>query len=179
MYRGKLADGTVVAIRSLKLRKKHSPQAYTPHIEMISKLRHNHLVSALGHCFECCPDDSSVRIIYLVFELVPNGTLRASICGKVDLILCVNVIVFDTLMHFLVLTFLVLAEGLPVQRLNWTQRLAAAIGVAKGIQFLHTGILPGVFSNHLKITDVLLDQDLHVKISCNNLPLLAENRGMV
>ena len=74
---------------------------------------------------------------------------------------------------------LVFPEGLPSQRLNWTQRIAAAIGVAKGIQFLHTGTLPGVFSNNLKITDVLLDQNLHVKISSYNLPLLAEHRGMV
>ncbi|XP_022764672.1 probable inactive leucine-rich repeat receptor-like protein kinase At3g03770 [Durio zibethinus] len=148
IYRGKLGDGTVVAIRSLKMRKKHNAQTYTHHIEMISKLRHNHLVSALGHCFESCPDDSSVTIIYLIFEYVPNGTLRSCI-----------------------------SEGLPGKRLNWTQRIAAAIEVAKGIQFLHTGILPGVFSNNLKITDVLLDQNLHVKISSYNLPLLAETRG--
>lgn len=55
----------------------------------------------------------------------------------------------------------------------------AAIGVVKGVKFLHTGIVPGIFSNHLKITDVILDQDLHVKISTYNLPLLAENKGMV
>ncbi|XVE68520.1 hypothetical protein DITRI_Ditri09bG0074700 [Diplodiscus trichospermus] len=149
IYRGMLTDGTLVAVRRLKMRKKHSAQTYTHHIEMVSKLRHNHLVSALGHCFESCPDDSSITIIYLVFEFVPNGTLRGCI-----------------------------SEGLPGQRLNWTQRIAAAIGVAKGIQFLHTGILPGVFSNNLKITDVLLDQNFHVKISSYNLPLLAENRGM-
>lgn len=65
------------------------------------------------------------------------------------------------------------------QRLNWTQRIAAAIGVVKGIQFLHTGIVPGLFSNNLKITDVLLDHNLHVKISSYNLPLLAESREQV
>jgi len=65
------------------------------------------------------------------------------------------------------------------QKLQWTHRIAAAIGVAKGIQFLHTGIVPGVYSNNLKITDVLLDQNLIAKISSYNLPLLAENKGMV
>ncbi|XVF24592.1 hypothetical protein REPUB_Repub13aG0141000 [Reevesia pubescens] len=149
IYKGKLADGTLVAIKRLKMRKKHCASTYTHRIEMISKLRHNHLVSALGHCFECCPDDSSVSIIHLIFEFLPNGTLRGCIC-----------------------------KGLAGQRLNWTQRIAAAIGIAKGIQFLHTGILPGVFSNNLKITDVMLDQNLHVKISSYNLPLLAENREM-
>lgn len=65
------------------------------------------------------------------------------------------------------------------QTLTWVQRIAAAIGVAKGIQFLHTGIVPGVFSNNLKITDILLDQNLVAKISSYNLPLLAENMKKV
>ncbi|KAJ0044755.1 hypothetical protein Pint_05730 [Pistacia integerrima] len=145
IYRGKLTDGTVVAIRRFKMRKRHSPQMYTHNIEMISKLRHSHLVSALGHCFESCVDDSSVSNIYLIFEFLPNRTLRSYISG---------------------------------QKLNWIQRIAAAIGVVKGVKFLHTGIVPGVFSNNLKITDVILDQYLHVKISSYNLPLLAENKRM-
>ena len=49
----------------------------------------------------------------------------------------------------------------------------------KGIQFLHTGTVPGVYSNNLKITDVLLDNNHHVKISSYNLPLLAENKRAV
>ncbi|XP_018502703.2 probable inactive leucine-rich repeat receptor-like protein kinase At3g03770 [Pyrus x bretschneideri] len=151
MYRGKLTNGTLVAIRGLKMRKRQAPQVYTHHLELISKLRHSHLVSALGHCLEYHPDDSGVGRIFLVFEFVPNGTLRGCI-----------------------------SEGPPGRKLTWAQRIVAAIGVAKGIQFLHTGIVPGVKSNNLKITNVLLDHDLHVKISSYNLPLLAENnRGTV
>lgn len=56
--------------------------------------------------------------------------------------------------------------------MSWSQRIAAAIGIVKGIQFLHTGILPRVFSGSLKITDVLLDQNFGAKISTYNLPLL-------
>ncbi|KAF9599197.1 hypothetical protein IFM89_035656 [Coptis chinensis] len=148
MYRGELNDGSLVAIRCLKLKRRHSTQNFRHHIELISKLRHRHLVSALGHCFECYLDDSSVSRMFLVFEYVQNGTLRGHI-----------------------------SEGLTEQKLTWTQRIAAAVGVAKGIQFLHTGIVPGVYSNNLKITDVLLDNNLAAKISSYNLPLLAENVG--
>ncbi|KAH9784613.1 putative inactive leucine-rich repeat receptor-like protein kinase [Citrus sinensis] len=88
--------------------------------------------------------------IFLIFEYVPNGTLRSWI-----------------------------SEGHAWQSLTWTQRISAAIGVARGIQFLHTGIVPGVFSNNLKITDILLDQNLVAKISSYNLPLLAENAEKV
>ncbi|KAF5475759.1 hypothetical protein F2P56_007533 [Juglans regia] len=145
MYRGRLKDGTIVAVRCLKMKKSHSTETFMPHIELISKLRHRHLVSALGHCFEYYLEDSSVSRIFLVFEYVPNGTLRSWISERHS------------------------------RRLTWTQRVAAAIGVAKGIQFLHTGIVPGVYSNDLKITDILLDQNLVAKISSYNLPLLSEN----
>ncbi|XP_077247737.1 leucine-rich repeat protein kinase family protein isoform X2 [Tasmannia lanceolata] len=146
MYRGRLNDGSLIAIRCLKLKKRQTTQNFVHHIELIKKLRCRHLVSALGHCFECYLDDSSVSRIFLVFEYVPNGTLRSNI-----------------------------SVGVARQTLTWTQRIAAVIGVAKGIQFLHTGIVPGIFANDLKITNVLLDQNLVAKISSYNLPVLAEN----
>lgn len=73
----------------------------------------------------------------------------------------------------------IFAEERGTKSLSWTQRIAAAAGVAKGIQFLHTGIVPGVYSNGLKITDILLDHNLAAKISSYNLPLLAESAGKV
>lgn len=146
LYRGRLKDGSYVAIQCLKMKRNHSTQTFTRHIELISKLRHQHLVSALGHCFEFYLDDSSVSRLFLVFEYIPNGTLRDWISGR---------------------------DG--GETLSWSRRIAAAIGIVKGIQFLHTGILPRVFSGSLKITDVLLDQSFVAKISCYNLPFLAEN----
>lgn len=65
------------------------------------------------------------------------------------------------------------------KRLTWSRRISAAIGVARGIQFLHTGILPGVFTNNIKITDILLDQNLVAKIGSHNLPVIAQNIGKV
>lgn len=65
------------------------------------------------------------------------------------------------------------------KKLSWIQRIGAATGVVKGVQFLHTGIVPGVFQNDIKITDVLLDHNLLTKISKYNLPLLSEDQGLV
>lgn len=67
-----------------------------------------------------------------------------------------------------------LAGSATGQTLSWTRRIAAAIGVAKGIQFLHTGIVPGVLANNLKTTSILLDQNLVAKISSYDLPILEE-----
>ncbi|XP_059278721.1 probable inactive leucine-rich repeat receptor-like protein kinase At3g03770, partial [Lycium ferocissimum] len=148
MYRGQMRDGSYVTIRCLKMKRSTTTQNFMHHIELISKFRHQHLVSSLGHCFECYLDDSSVSRIFLVFEYVPNGTLRSWISDK----------------H-------------ARRKLTWTQRIAAATGVAKGLQFLHNGIIPGLFSNNLKITDILLDQNLVAKIGSYNLPILSENVG--
>ncbi|XP_022966183.1 probable inactive leucine-rich repeat receptor-like protein kinase At3g03770 [Cucurbita maxima] len=148
IYRGQLKDGSFVAIRCLKMKRRYSTQNFTHHIDLISKLRHRHLVSALGHCFELYLDDSSVSRIFLVFEYVPNGTLKSWI-----------------------------SERHSRRSLTWTQRIAAAVGIAKGLQFLHT--VAGVYSNKIKITDVLLDQNLVAKISSYNLPLMAESMAEV
>ncbi|CAN1765266.1 Probable inactive leucine-rich repeat receptor-like protein kinase At3g03770 [Linum perenne] len=88
MYKGKLKDGSFVAIRCVKMKRSHGTQTFTCQIERISKLRHRHL-------------------------------------------------------------------------------------------FLHTGIVPGVSGNNLKITDVVLDQNLISKISSYNLPLLADITGQI
>ncbi|CAL0323416.1 unnamed protein product [Lupinus luteus] len=144
IYRGQLKNGLLVAIRCVQMKKSYSTQNHMHHIELISKLRHRHLVSALGHCFECSLDDSSVARIFLIFEYIPDGTLKSWI-----------------------------SDGHARKLLTWNQRIGAAIGVAKGIQFLHTGTVPGVYSINLKMEDVLLDQNLVAKISSYNLPLLS------
>ncbi|CAK8561248.1 unnamed protein product [Lathyrus sativus] len=149
IYKGVLSDGMHITIRGMKIRKKHSPQAYMHHVELISKLRHSHLVSSLGHSFECNQDDSSVNTIFLIFEFIQDKSLRSRISGS---------------------------NG---EKLCWTQRIAATIGVVKGIQYLHTGIVPGLYSNNIKITDILLDNNHNVKISSYNLPIYAENKRMV
>ncbi|KAF2548012.1 hypothetical protein F2Q70_00024058 [Brassica cretica] len=132
------------------MKKSCSTQNLMHHIELIAKLRHRHLVSVLGHCFECYLDDSTVSRMFFVFEYVPNGELRSWI-----------------------------SDGHVGRLLTWEQRISVAIGVAKGIQFLHTGIVPGVYDNNLRITDVLLDNNLAAKISSYNLPLLVEGLGKV
>ncbi|KVH99589.1 Concanavalin A-like lectin/glucanase, subgroup [Cynara cardunculus var. scolymus] len=145
LYKGQLSDGTMVAIRNLKMRKRCTIQSCTRQIELISKLRHPNLVNPIGHCFDRQPDELAIiRGVFLVFEFVPNGTLRASLSGE--------------------------------QKLSWAQRLSAAIGISKGIQFLNTRIGPRIFPDNLKITNVLLDQSFHVKISGYNLPLQVETK---
>ncbi|KAD4385207.1 hypothetical protein E3N88_25375 [Mikania micrantha] len=140
LYKGQLGDGTMIAIRNIKIKKRCT---ITRQIELISKLRHPNLVNPIGHCLDRHPDESAItRGVFLVFEFVPNGTLRDFLTAG--------------------------------QKLSWAQRLAATIGISKGIQFLNTYITQKIFPNNLKITDVLLDQSFRVKINGYNLLLPVE-----
>ncbi|KAF8659325.1 hypothetical protein HU200_058526 [Digitaria exilis] len=145
MYRGRLGNGTTVTIRTLKIKRTQTTQSFNRHIETISRLRHQNLVSALGHCFEYDLDDSTVTQLYIVFEYVQNGNLRSRI-----------------------------SQGTEGCKLTWSQRISAAIGIAKGIQFLHGGIIPPLVGNDLRITNILLDQNHVAKIGSYNIPILAE-----
>lgn len=55
--------------------------------------------------------------------------------------------------------------------LKWPQRMGITMGIARGIQFLHNGITPGIYGNNLKIDNILLDQSLTAKISSYGISL--------
>ncbi|XP_059447688.1 probable LRR receptor-like serine/threonine-protein kinase At1g14390 isoform X2 [Corylus avellana] len=143
LYKGWLRDGSVVLVKCLKLKQKLLPQSLMQHMEVLSKLRHRHLVSILGHCLVTYQDHpNTASTVFIVLEHVPNGSLRDY-----------------------------LKDLRKKEALKWPQRMAITIGVARGVQFLHTGIAPGIVGNNLKMENVLLDDSLSAKISSYNIPL--------
>lgn len=52
--------------------------------------------------------------------------------------------------------------------------MAILIGVAKAVHFLHTGVIPGSFSNRLKTNNILLDEDHIAKLSDYGLSTLTD-----
>ncbi|XP_058194811.1 probable LRR receptor-like serine/threonine-protein kinase At1g14390 [Rhododendron vialii] len=143
LYKGCLRDGSTAMVKCLKLKQKHSQQNLQQHMEVISKLRHNHLVSVVGHCIVTYQDHPNTAMtLFLVLENVANGSLRDH-----------------------------LTDSKKREYLQWPQRMGITMGIARGIQFLHTGIAPGVFGNDLKIENILLDDSLTAKISSYNISL--------
>ncbi|KAG5527696.1 hypothetical protein RHGRI_028587 [Rhododendron griersonianum] len=69
VYKALIDDGaTTVALKRLKLKSKQGAKEFWTEIEMLSKLRHTHLVSLLGYC-----DERDEMI--LVYEFMEHGTL--------------------------------------------------------------------------------------------------------
>ncbi|KAK3025851.1 hypothetical protein RJ639_041299, partial [Escallonia herrerae] len=69
VYKGILAEGTVVAIKRAQEGSLQGEKEFLTEIELLSRLHHRNLVSLVGYC-----DEESEQM--LVYEFMPNGTLR-------------------------------------------------------------------------------------------------------
>ncbi|KAK9065998.1 hypothetical protein SSX86_015400 [Deinandra increscens subsp. villosa] len=75
VYKGILADGTVVAIKRAEEGSLQGEKEFLTEIELLSRLHHRNLVSLLGFC-----DEESEQM--LVYEFMSNGTLRDHLSEK-------------------------------------------------------------------------------------------------
>nr|KAJ0187433.1 hypothetical protein LSAT_V11C900491650 [Lactuca sativa] len=72
VYKGNIINGSSVTIAAIKRLDSMSSQGATEfraEVEMLSKLRHCHLVSLLGYC-------NHEKEMILIYEYMPNGTLE-------------------------------------------------------------------------------------------------------
>lgn len=146
LYKGKLENGTSVAIRSLAISKKCSTQNLKVRLDSLSKLHHPHLVGLLGHCIDSGgQEDSGGNRVFLIYEYISCGNYRTY-----------------------------LSENYPEKVLKWADRLAILIGVAKAVHFLHTGVIPGSFNNRLKTNNILLDEHRIPKLSDYGMSIITE-----
>ncbi|KAK9120038.1 hypothetical protein Scep_018131 [Stephania cephalantha] len=146
VYKGRMENGTYVAIRCLALFKRYSIRNLKLRLDLLSKIRHPNLVCLLGHCIDGGErDDSSVNRVFLVYEYVSNGNLH---------------------LH--------LSEDSPEKVLKWSERLAVLISVAKAVHYLHTGMVPGFFNNQLKTNNILLDENRVAKLSDYGLTIITK-----
>ncbi|GAB2269705.1 hypothetical protein Dimus_004627 [Dionaea muscipula] len=149
MYKGRLQNGTLVAIRCLSLSSKYTIRNFKLRLDLLAKLRHPHLVCLLGHCIDNTGEgkgNGNMNKAYLIYEFMANGNLRSHLSDR-DL----------------------------GRVLKWPERLAILIDIAKAVHFLHTGIIPGFFNNRLKINNILIDEHQRAKLSDYGLSIVSDD----
>ncbi|CAI9272822.1 unnamed protein product [Lactuca saligna] len=146
LYKGRLENGGYIVIRSLSLYKKYSIRNLKVRLDLLSKLRHPHLVNFLGYCInDVGLEDTTSSRVFLVHEYISNGNFRTH-----------------------------LSECSPHQILKWSDRLAVLIGIAKAVHFLHTGVIPASSSNRLRTNNILLDEHRIAKLSDYGMSIITE-----
>ncbi|KAG9443313.1 hypothetical protein H6P81_014653 [Aristolochia fimbriata] len=136
VYKGILADGTLVAIKRAQEGSLQGEKEFYTEIELLSRLHHRNLVSLLGYCNEKGEQ-------MLVYEFMPNGTLRDHLSAKLK------------------------------DPLSFAMRLRIALASAKGILYLHTEADPPIFHRDIKATNILLDSKFTAKVADFGLSRLA------
>ncbi|XP_009803111.1 leucine-rich repeat receptor protein kinase HPCA1-like [Nicotiana sylvestris] len=128
VYRGTLPDGQLVAIKRAEQGSKQGAHEFKTEIEILSRFHHKNVVSLLGFCFK-------QREQMLIYEYIPNGSLKESLSGK---------------------------SG---TKLDWKRRLRIALGAARGLQYLHDHVDPPIIHRDIKSNNILLDERLNAKVA--------------
>ncbi|GBG67651.1 hypothetical protein CBR_g779 [Chara braunii] len=154
VHRGMLEDGTVVVIKRLKhfapngggLGSRHCHlDDFKAKLRMIQRLNHKHLVPLIGYS---CSGDNTDRV--LLYEYMPKGSLSYHLFGSY----LSNTVVRDW--------------GAQIDLtapLTWSQRLAIALDVANGLQYLHSLPRGGFGHGAVNTQNILLNEELHAKIA--------------
>ncbi|CAL5388298.1 unnamed protein product [Camellia sinensis] len=136
VYKGILADGTVVAIKRAQEGSLQGEKEFLTEIKLLSRLHHRNLVSLIGYC-----DEEGEQM--LVYEFMPNGTLRDQLSGKLK------------------------------APMSFAMRLKIALAAAKGILYLHMEANPPIFHRDIKASNILLDSKFTAKVADFGLSRLA------
>ncbi|KAL5650444.1 hypothetical protein ACJX0J_041253, partial [Zea mays] len=141
VFRGVLKDGTVVAVKVLSATSRQGIREFLTELTAISDIKHENLVTLIG----CCAEGSR-RI--LVYNYLENNSLAQTLLG----VLCYAMHAIAGSRHSNI-------------RFNWHARARIAVGVARGLAFLHEEIRPPIIHRDIKASNILLDKDLTPKIS--------------
>ncbi|MQL93226.1 hypothetical protein Taro_025867, partial [Colocasia esculenta] len=142
VYKGMLVTGKLVAIKRAQQGSVQGGHEFKTEIELLSRVHHKNIVALVGFCF-----DQEEQM--LVYEYISNGTLIDSLSvGKSQT------------------TYLKCdSTGKSGIHLDWRRRLKIALGISRGLAYLHELADPPIIHRDVKSNNILLDDCLNAKIA--------------
>ncbi|XP_044505182.1 LEAF RUST 10 DISEASE-RESISTANCE LOCUS RECEPTOR-LIKE PROTEIN KINASE-like 2.4 [Mangifera indica] len=131
VYKGKLPDGRLVAVKILK-ESKGNGEEFINEVASMSRTSHVNIVSLLGFCCE-----RNKRA--LIYEFMCNGSLDKFKCDR--------------------------GSSTANCNLEWKTLYQIAIGIARGLEYLHRGCNIRIVHFDIKPHNILLDGEFCPKIS--------------
>ncbi|KAG9447232.1 hypothetical protein H6P81_013360 [Aristolochia fimbriata] len=146
VYKGKLSSGGLVAVKMLsnniKSSKGNIGQDFMNEVATIGRIHHFNVVSLLGFCSE-----GSKRA--LIYEFMPNGSLEKHIFPSGQ----DHIKETDDDAHR------------RRQTMTWEKIHEIALGIARGIEYLHRGCDMRILHFDIKPHNILLDENFIPKVS--------------
>ncbi|KAE9614996.1 hypothetical protein Lal_00048311 [Lupinus albus] len=151
VYRGKLADGSEVAIKrgdtSTKTKKfQEKESAFESELAFLSRLHHKHLVRLVGYC-----EEKDERL--LVYEYMKNGAIYDHLHDKN------NVDSNSSVLN------------------SWRMRIKIALDASRGIEYLHNYAVPSIIHRDIKSSNILIDANWTARVSDFGLSLMSPDSG--
>ncbi|KAL5811671.1 hypothetical protein ACOSQ3_026621 [Xanthoceras sorbifolium] len=145
VYKGKLPDGRLVAVKLLK-ESKGDGEEFSNEVASISRTSHVNIVGLLGFCY-------TMNKRALIYEFMSNGSLDKFINDE--------------------------ESSSTYQILEWKTRYQIAIGIARGLEYLHRGCNTRIVHFDIKPHNILLDEDFCPKISDFGLAKLCKRKESI
>lgn len=137
VYKARLQDGSEVAVKRFKNCSAAGDASFTHEVEVIASIRHVNLVELRGYCVTTTNLEGHQRMI--VCDLMKNGSLHDHLYGDSGL------------------------EG--ENKLSWPIRQKIALGMARGLAYLHYGAQPAIIHRDIKASNILLDDGFDAKVA--------------
>ncbi|KAL6141972.1 hypothetical protein ACLB2K_060257 [Fragaria x ananassa] len=147
VFKGKLKDGTFVAIKvlSIELESMRGEREFIAELAALSVISHENLVKLQG----CCVDGAAR---YLVYDYMINNSLSHTLLGGEQ----------------------------NRMKFSWDLRRSVALGIARGLAYLHFEVEPHILHRDIKASNILLDEDFMPKVGDFGLSkLLRENHSHI
>ncbi|KAK4401964.1 putative receptor-like protein kinase [Sesamum angolense] len=142
VYKGKLPDGTVVAVKKVMDSEFQGDAEFCSEVEIISTLKHRNLVPLRGFCVS---DGGNYREgeshKYLVYEYMLNGNLDDHLFPQ-------RKDRYKT----------------GTRPMTWPQRKSIILDVANALAYLHHGVKPPIYHRDIKPTNILLDSYMRARV---------------